>query len=471
MSYVAPYVDAAGLHIPSYSDIFTYEQEQFLTVYGASVNTGDDSADIQWISVFSLMINDAMNAVQLAYNARSPLTAVGSDLDAVVKINGITRLAASFSTAVLTITGVAGTIIPNGLALDVNGYLWALPIGTTIPNGGTIYVTATCQTSGAIAAPSGTINLISTPTAGWNGVTNAADAVEGAPVETDSQLRARQSISVALSSKTLLIGTISAIATVPGVTRYGTIGVENPTGSVDVYGNPAHSISMVVEGGAPLAIATAIYQNKSIGCYTNGTTSVAVTDPYTGNIATINFFRPTYNTVFTTLVVHGLTGFTTATATAIQAAVFAYLNDLQIGEGLTISGIYAAALAIMPNIAQPLFSIQAVYAGLTPSSLGSFAPVGGAGYVVGDILTVVQSGASGGTVKVAAVTAGVPSALTFVTPGTGYTPASGLATTGGTGTGCTISLTAVSANGTVDIATAFNAVVLGVLNDVFVQVV
>lgn len=482
MAYIAPYVDAAGLHIPSYQDIFSYEQQQFLAIYGASVATGDDSSDMQWISVFSLMISDAVNAIQLAYNARSPLTAVGADLDSVVKINGITRLPASFSTANLTIGGVAGTLILNGIVQDQNGNLWALPTNVTIPAGGTVFVTGTCEDSGSIAAQPNTITNISTPTAGWNTVTNAAAAVEGAPVETDSQLRARQSISVALSSKTLLQGTISAIAAISGVTRYATgipsasgtsTSVENPTGSTDSFGNPAHSITMVVEGGDSVAIATAIYQNKSIGCFTNGTTTEPVVDPNTGNTTNISFYRPSYSLIYTTLVVHGLVGFTSATVAAIQNAVFAYLNGLQIGELLTISGIYGAALAVMPNLLNPQFSIKAVYAGTSASSLGSFTIAGGgASYVVGDVLTVVQGGASGGTVKVTSVGGGgAVTGLAFVTPGAGYAVATGLATSGGTGSGATVNITGLGANTSTDITIAFNAVAEGLLGDVFVQVV
>lgn len=482
MAYFAPYIDAAGLHIPAYEDINAYEQSQFLTIYGSSINLDDDSADVQWISVFSLMISDAMNTAQLAYNARSPLTAVGADLDSVVKINGIARLAASFSTAVLTITGTPGTTIINGVASDANGFLWLLPPTFTITNTGTVFITAICETAGRIAAPANTITGISTPTSGWTAVTNSAAAVEGSPVETDSQLRARQSVSVALSSKTLLSGTISAIAAIPGVTRYAkgvlsptgtSTSTENPTGSVDYFGNPAHSISMVVEGGSDAAIASAIYQNKSIGCFTNGTTTVPVTDSVTGNISNISYFRPTYDPIYATLVIHGLNGYTSAVTSAIQAAVVAYLNGLQIGEELTISGIYAAALALMPNILVPQFSIQAVYAGLSATSLGStVVDAGGTSYTVGDILTVVQGGASGGTVRVTSLGAGgAVSGIAFVTPGAGYSVASGLATTGGTGTGCTVTVTGIGSDQTTDVAIAFNAVASGSFANTFVEVV
>lgn len=380
MAYFAPFIDAAGLHIPQYSDIESYELQQFLLTYGQTIDQGNDSADIQWISIFSLMINDAFNTAQLAINSRSPLTAVGGDLDSIVGINGISRKVASFSTAVLVISGTAGTIINNGVAQDTNNYLWDLPLTLTIPNTGSIAVTAICETVGAITALAGTINVISTPTQGWISVSNPAAAAPGEPTESDSQLRGRQQISVAISSKTLVDGTLAAIAAVPNVTRYNpgiasptgqSTSIENPTGGVDYFGNPAHSISMVVEGGTDIAVATAIYNNKTPGCLTNGTTTILVTDPVSLASMNISFFRPTYVQIYVSLSVHGLTGYTSAVTALIQNALFNYLNSLEIGESLTVSALYAVALSVTPNLSLPQFSVQALTVGTAPSPTGT----------------------------------------------------------------------------------------------------
>lgn len=69
---------------------------------------------------------------------------------------------------------------------------------------------------------------------------------------------------------------------------------------------------------------------------------------------------------------------------------------------------------------------------------------GGTGYTVDDILTVVQSGASGGTVKVTSVDAGVITGISLETAGKGYSVADGLAVTGGTGSDATVNITAVA---------------------------
>jgi hypothetical protein len=154
MAYTPPSIGSAGLTIPTYADILANLLAQFQLIYGQTVYLAADSADYQWISAISLKFADVMQAVQLAYNARSPLTAVGSDLDAIVKLNGLVRKPATFSTAVITVVGTAGSVIPAGVMADANGYYWDLPSNTTIPGGGSIAVTATCETPGVVTRES-----------------------------------------------------------------------------------------------------------------------------------------------------------------------------------------------------------------------------------------------------------------------------------------------------------------------------
>ena len=247
-AYFAPFISpTAGLVLPPYQSIINDLISGYKAIYPQVVYLGTDTAKYQEISIFALKVYDCNLASQLAYNARSPLTAVGADLDSIVKMNGIARLPASYSTAPETITGVAGTIITNGILTDTQGNSWSLPITVTIPNSGSVTVGITCQTAGSIQAQIGSITTISGgATAGWTGATNPSPALPGLPVESDSQLRARQALSVASPSLTRLAGTISAIAAVPGVTRYATgikapdsspgSSIENPTGGIDYWG-------------------------------------------------------------------------------------------------------------------------------------------------------------------------------------------------------------------------------------------
>jgi uncharacterized phage protein gp47/JayE len=375
MAYTPPSLGSAGLSVPAYADILADLLAQFQSCYPQNAYLGIDAADYQWISAVAAKCADTMSCCQLAYNARSALTAIGAGLDGIGKVNGIARKAASASTAAVTLTCSAGvvTTINNGVVRDANGYLWSLPALITVGISGSLSVTATCQTLGAITAAANQIIFIaSVPTAGWTSVTNLAAAVAGLPVETDSQFRARQSLSVALPSLTMLQGTTAAIAALSGVSRYNVL--ENPTGAVDSNGTPAHSITAVVEGGADAAIAQAIYGKRGIGCHTNGTTTVTVTDAFTLATMPIRFSRPTYVPVYVSLNVHDVTltgALTTAVQAAIKAALVTYLNSLQIGELVVLSELYGAALTARSNPDLPIFSIRALTLGTSASPTGT----------------------------------------------------------------------------------------------------
>jgi uncharacterized phage protein gp47/JayE len=370
MTYFAPVITAAGLSLPAFNDIQQALLDAFQTAYGSTTYQGNDEADLQWITAVALKLFDNMNLCQLDYNSRSPQTAIGVALDVICKINGIARLQASPSTASLTLVGNPGTPISNGVIQDINGILWSLPSIVTIGSGGTVMVQAICQQAGIITAIA---NTITTPvggfTAGWTSVTNPSSAIVGTPTESDSRFRARQAISTAAPSNTRLAGTIADVEAVPGVTRTNIL--ENQLSVTDSFGNESHSITCVVEGGADLAVATAIFENRGIGPNTQGATVptitiVDITDPVSGNVTPIGFIRPSYVTIYIVVNVHGLTSaFNTATQTAIISALTNYLASLEIGEEVTQSALYGAALAVMPNLSQPIFSIKGMFLGLT----------------------------------------------------------------------------------------------------------
>ena len=74
---------------------------------------------------------------------------------------------------------------------------------------------------------------------------------------------------------------------------------------------------------------------------------------------------------------------------------------------------------------------------LTVSAVGS-------GYTNGDqVLTIVQAGASGGKIKVTIAANALSTIDSIVTPGTVYSVATALATTGGGGTGAKVNITAI----------------------------
>lgn len=338
---LAAQITAAGVSAPSYADILASLQASYQAIFGSDVNLDPSTQDGQWLAVLAQGYHDCNSAVIAAYNQFSPATAVGAGLSSVVKTNGIAREAATNSTADLTITGTVGTVITNGVVGDTNGNQWALPASVTIPSSGSIIVTATCETAGAVSASAGTITNILNPTLGWQSATNAANATVGVAAETDSALRQRQGKSTSLPAQTPLDAIVAAVANVTGVTRYAPY--ENDSAATDSNGLPPHSISLVVEGGDTTAIATAI-GSKTLGCATYGTTSTQILDPK-GVPKTVNFYRPTEMRLIVNLTLTPLTGYVSTTKPLIAEAIAAWVNGLSIGYGggIAINDLMAVA--------------------------------------------------------------------------------------------------------------------------------
>ena len=378
MPYFAPFIDEAGLHIPTYNDIKEYLLGEARGIFGQDIYLEPDAQDYQDIILRADRIHDSFLAVQKIYNNRSPQTATGGALDGLVKLNGIKRKSATPSTCPVTLTVEPRTQIINGIVADDMSINWTLPTPLVVPDGVgvmTIEALATCTVLGRVTAPPNTLTNIITPTDGWLSVTNHDAAITGQEVEEQEPLRARQAISTARPSRTVIEGLVGGIAEIPDVTRYkvyendtNIFGYEGyPTFGVPI---PGHSICAVVEGGLDFAIANEIHLRKTPGCGTYGDITVDVPSgdilPGMPMITPINFFRPLYYDIYVTITVRRLQGYSTATTDNIKDSVVMYLNGLSIGTDLTISALWGAALSVMPDIRRPSFSIVSVTAGIDP---------------------------------------------------------------------------------------------------------
>jgi len=333
-------VTAEGISAPDYQTVLDTITGYFQQIYGSDAYLEPDSKDGQLVALVALAIHDAYNTAISVYRSFSPAIALGDALTSNVKINGITRRAATNSTVDLLLTGTVGTTITNGSVRDTNSVVWNLPATVVIGSDGTVVATATCANSGAVAAVAGSVNGINTPTRGWASVTNPLAATVGVAAETDAELRVRQSQSVALASLTPFDAVDGAIANVEGVTRHKLF--ENDQEVTDSNGLPPHSISAIVEGGDATEIANTIRSVKGQGVSTYGTTSVIVTDKY-GNPYTIRFSRPVDVPIYVSITLKALTGYSSQVGDEIKAAVAAYINSLAIGDSVLLSRVYSPA--------------------------------------------------------------------------------------------------------------------------------
>lgn len=338
-------ITSVGCIRPDFASVLAYIQAAYRNIYGTDVYLGADSQDGQFMALLANTIHDCNGQTLSVYNAFSPATAQGAGLSSVVKINGIRRKIATYSTCDFLCVGQVGAQVTAGVVRDPNGTGWLLP-DFTIPVSGQILVTGASQTIGAIILPAGAVNTangkgaIATPQLGWQSAANPSAATVGQPIETDSQLRQRQSYSVALPAQTNLEGMIGALYAVEGVTRVKVY--ENDEPAANAFNVPGHCLWAIVEGGDAATIAAVIAAKKSPGVGTYGSVLTTLTDAY-GIPHPIRFSRSTQIPVAWYVKLRPKAGYTLDVENAIKAALAAYTNGIDIGANQELAKAYPVA--------------------------------------------------------------------------------------------------------------------------------
>ena len=328
--------------IPDYADIYAELQNAYLSIYGSDTDLDPDTQDGQFLAIFARAISDCDNAAQTVFNSFGLNTAQGSALSSLVKLVGIRRAVAGFSTDTLTVTGTPGITITGGQVGDNQGQgsIWDLPSLVTIPMSGSINVTITNSVAGNQTFSAGQITQILTPTFGWATAANIGPTVAGAAVQSDAALREVASQAVGGPSSTTLESIFAAIANVANVTRFTVY--ENDTDANDANSQGPHSIYAVVQGGLAQDIVNAIGSTKSPGTTTLGTTSGTFIDQ-NGVPNTIHFYQLTTVVISVVVNVHSLPGYNSGATLAIQESIAQYISGLSIGEISYLNRLFAPA--------------------------------------------------------------------------------------------------------------------------------
>ena len=100
MAYFAPYIDASGLHMPTYEDRLADLAEAYRGIFGIDSELSESVPDYQLLSVFAKALDDVSALCLQAYDSRNPMYASGSALDLLLPQYGITRAAGETDAAV-----------------------------------------------------------------------------------------------------------------------------------------------------------------------------------------------------------------------------------------------------------------------------------------------------------------------------------------------------------------------------------
>ena len=91
MSYFPPYIDASGIHMPTYEDRLQDLCSAYRSIFGQEAELSPAVPDYQLLSVFAKALDDTSALVLSAYNSRNPLYASGQALDLLLSLYGIAR--------------------------------------------------------------------------------------------------------------------------------------------------------------------------------------------------------------------------------------------------------------------------------------------------------------------------------------------------------------------------------------------
>lgn len=300
--------------------------------FGEDTSVGSSSVLGQILDVHAASISDLDDLAQAVYDAFNLDNAEGVSLDNLAALVGLTRKAATYSTATLTLGGTPTTVIAAGKRARVpDGTIVALDAEATIGGGGTVDAAATATETGPLEAAAGSITEIVDAVSGWDTVTNAEDATEGTNVETDEELLARRERSLAVGGNCTDQAIRANLEALPDVTSASVI--SNRTLITDAYGIPGKAFLAVLwpTGLDEDRIAETIWLSMPAGIRPHGDEELTITDDQ-GYEQTVRFSYATEQEIYLVANVTTETGYPVGGDDLVKAALLNFGNTHRPGQ-------------------------------------------------------------------------------------------------------------------------------------------
>lgn len=355
------YIVETGVIVPDTADTLAAVQAEYRTAFGDDLDVSPETPQGVLITA-ETEARDAVarNNADLA-NQINPNISGGVFLDAIWALTGGARFTATPSTLRdVVLAGVPSTIVPEGAraSVGVDGVVFQLISPVILDGAGVGVGTFQSVELGAFPVSVGQLNVIVSSVLGWETVSNPAAAEEGRADEMDGASRRRRRATLALQGVALPEAIVSGLRSLPGVSSLAFR--ENATNaSVTVEGVTlvAHSIYVCIDGGLDNDVALMLLRKKSLGCAWNGTTTVNIADPISGQVYPVKFSRPTEQQIYMRVTVGGGAPYADVPGT-VRAAILAYASGQQDGEdGFTVGGDVSAfeVASAVNRAASPIF--------------------------------------------------------------------------------------------------------------------
>ena len=356
-----PYqLNAQGIQIASQQELVSFLTGFYESIYGQAIDLTSSSQDGQMLQIYVQAQLDAAGIVLSDYNSRDLNSCTGTQLDTLAWF--LPRQGGSFAIYAITVVasgpgtlyGLDQSVQPVTTVQDATGNQYELQATTVISGSGTQVLNFEAVNPGNITAPANSINVPVTVSLFVTSYNNASGTpvTPGQTAETDFNYRIRIMASTAVPGQGFFDSLFAGLGNVPQaskITLYENFGdTVSPNSTCSVAGVPAHGIWAIVQGSAtPLSIATAIYNQRTMGCNMRGLSSFPIVR-LDGSTITMQWDYVTPQNLFVKFTATSIDGIHPPNLQAIIQQLPGLVN-LAPGASFNITELGALVQTIDPN--------------------------------------------------------------------------------------------------------------------------
>lgn len=342
-----PTIDASGITIQSFEEIFAELVAGYQGIYGVDINLAQESPDGQRVAIEAKSRADMQAFGLWIANNFDPDFARGIFQAKIAKLSGIFPRPATRSFWDLSVVTTRIITLPTGYQIsDDLGQLWELPAPVNLPIG-TTPITFQATDFGAVTGLAGAVFTPVTVVLGVTGFTAAVDAEPGVDEETDEEFVQKRNLSLenpAFSTTNSLAARLLNTAGVSDSRVY-----DNDTDVFDPVNNlDAHSIWAVVEGGTIDDIMQVLLFQKTGGTGIKGAIEAVIPETLTrpdGSTFVVNqirrFDRPVMVPVYVNVTATRKNPLVPVDVALLRQKIASY--KFYIGTSLDASALYCPA--------------------------------------------------------------------------------------------------------------------------------
>lgn len=340
---------STGYTAPDTLTLVESMSDNALNSFGSLMDVSSNSAIGIFNGVTAIEIAQVFTDLTEFYTNINPNNAEGRMLENIALFGGIVRKGLVKSTGFVTFTGADGTTIPQATVLYVVGdesRTFLTDTEETIGSDGTVRVNVTAETTGATAAPAGTLTQLLDDITGVTSVTNTyAVSIGTDEVETEAALRARRNNTLSVGGNGTAAAIRAALEQVAGVTTVRII--MNNTYKWEEKGDtgnyrPPKSLEAIVENGSNDDIIQTIALTASGTSELFGDLTAFYID-VTGNTHQIRYSRPTEIPIYmsVTYTLYDEESFPEDGQSRIAQEIASWaLSEYQLGVDVLVDRIY-----------------------------------------------------------------------------------------------------------------------------------